>query len=129
MGIDPMREYMEIGATPAGETCVQVGADNYNTLARRECIAFKNQLLRMFGQPPEGASIGIKSFPHEFGSYMEVVVYYDDNCKEAIDYAFNIENNSPEFWDDEAKRELMPIVSCGDPFSAMTMGAVLNNKR
>ncbi len=98
---------LSIGATPAEESCEQVGTPNYNPeKASKECRVFANQLKRQFGEPPYGARIGIKSNPHDAGNYLEVVVYYNDNIEEAIDYAFKIEAESPANWDEEAKKEL-----------------------
>jgi hypothetical protein len=99
-------DYLSIGATPAEETCAQVGKEGYSEQSQKECRAFVNQLVRQFGQPPEGARITVKSFPHDFGSYREVCVVYNDNIEEAIEYAFKIEAESPANWDEEAKKEL-----------------------
>lgn len=101
-----MRDYLSIGPTPSGEECAQVGSDNYTERARKECKAFKEQLIRTFGEPPFGAGFRIKSNPHDFGSYLDVEVYYEEEIEEAIAYAFNVENEVPEFWDDEAKKSL-----------------------
>jgi hypothetical protein len=102
-----MRQYLEIGPTPCDEDCQQVGTASYNgARARIECQAFANQLLRQFGEPPQGARIGIKSFPHDFGSYSEVVVYYDDAIPESEAYAFRVESESPANWDGIARKEL-----------------------
>jgi hypothetical protein len=99
-------DYLTIGPSPAEENCASVGADNYGQQSQRECRAFVNQLVRQFGEPPYGARIAVKSFPHDFGSYREVCVIYDDVFEEAIDFAFKIEKESPAQWDDEAKKEL-----------------------
>lgn len=97
------REYLELSCVPADEECQQVGTPNYDSSrAYKECQAFHAQLLRQFGPEPFGAHLGIKSFPHDFGSYYEVVCYYDDRHEESIEYAFNIENNLPTEWDSEA---------------------------
>ena len=99
-------DYLTLGATPSGEDCAQVGTNGYATKARKECTAYKNQLERQFGSPPLGAYLSIKGFPHDFGTYHEVVVRYDENDKEAVEYAFKLEGDSPANWDDEAKKEL-----------------------
>jgi hypothetical protein len=104
-----MRDYICIGPSPVEEECAQVGSKEYDytSKARKECVAFKGQLIREFGVPPDGASLAIKSFPHDFGSYMEVVCYFDDNNEDAVNYCFNIENNTPGHWDDQAKKEIL----------------------
>ena len=106
-----MRDYIEIGATPCDEDCAQVGSDNFRERATAESNAYRRQLIRMFGEPPEGASLRVKWFQHDYGSYPEVVCYYefddqsDDESKSA-EYAFKLEGNAPREWDGEARKEL-----------------------
>ena len=104
------RDYIDIGCTPHDEQCAQVGQDNYPEQSRKECRAFANQLVRLFGEPPEGASLVIKSFPHEFGSYREVVCWFEVDNEEARTYAFKLESEAPANWDEEAKKELQEAV-------------------
>ena len=101
-----MNDYLMIGSSPCEEECAQVGSPDYRTRAMKELTAFKNQLLRVFGTPPIAANLVIKSFPHDFGTYHEVCVIYDDENEEAVDYAFKLEANTPMVWDDIAKKEL-----------------------
>jgi hypothetical protein len=101
-----MRDYITIGATPCEEPCAQVGADNYREQSMKECIAFKKQLRRQFGEEPEGAQIVTKSFPHDFGTYHEVCVVFEDENEVAVNYAFGVENSTPANWDEEARKEL-----------------------
>ena len=98
-----MRDYITIGSTPYEEDCAQVGSANYPERSRVECRAFKEQLLRIFGEPPEGADIGVKSFDHDFGTYREVVCYYDEDEEESVRYAFKLEEEIPTQWDNEAR--------------------------
>jgi hypothetical protein len=99
-------DYLTIGSSPAEENCAQVGKDGYSEQSQKECRAFVNQLTRQFGTPPEGARFAVKSFPHDFGSYKEVCVVYNDNIEEAIEFAYKVERESPAQWDDEARKEL-----------------------
>jgi hypothetical protein len=101
-----MSDRLEIGATPYGENCAQVGSDDYHERAKKECAAYRNQLIRMFGEPPDGARIVITSNPHDYGTYYEVAVRYDSNVPAAIKYAFLLEANTPKFWDSGACLEL-----------------------
>ena len=101
-----MRDYLSISCSPASESCAQVGTENYEVQSGRECRALIAQLRRQFGTEPMLARLSIRSFPHDFGSYKEVVCYYDDEDEEARDYAFRLESELPEFWDDEAKFDL-----------------------
>jgi len=101
-----MTDWLDIGSSPPGESCAQVGADDYYPRARCECRAYIHQLRRVLGTEPTGASLGIRSNPHDFGDYLSVVCYYDPTNQTAIDYAFRCENNGPELWDEHAKTEL-----------------------
>lgn len=105
-----MKDYINIGCSPAEEDCAQVGQHDYHEQARKQCIAFRNQLRRQFGPEPEGARLVIKSFPHDFGSYMEVVCEYEETFEEeespSVDYAFKLESDMPLEWDMEARKEL-----------------------
>jgi hypothetical protein len=98
-------DYVSIASSPANEPCAQVGADDYYPRAQIECRALIGQLRRMHGEEPVGAKLGIKANSHEFGTYHDVVCYYDINNDEAANYAFNCED-LPEQWDDEAKAEI-----------------------
>lgn len=101
-----MLDFMNIGATPAEEECAQVGTPGYYERALKECRVFINQIRRVVGPEPDGARLGTKVFDHDFGSYREVVCYYDDNNEEAVNYAFQCEGSGPLTWDEQAKEEL-----------------------
>jgi hypothetical protein len=106
-----MIDLLNIGPVPWAEDCAQVGAEDYQQRARRECEAFRNQIRRVAGPEPAGAALVIKSFPHDFGSYLEVCCRYADDNKTAQDYAFNCEGHQAlEQWDALARRELgLPV--------------------
>ncbi len=95
-----------IGSAPAYESCAQLGSDGYTERAWRECRALIRQLIRMHGEPPVGARLGIKSCPHDFGTYYEVVCYFDPEDSEATGYAYRCEDGLPEYWDEVARGEL-----------------------
>ena len=118
-----MNDFINIGPVPCEEECAQVGSPDYSNRAHKELIAFKHQLERMF---PDG-HFGIKWFPHDFGSYGEVVAYFGDPIEDFVDddldeygdegissdnrsketkAAYEAESNMPKFWDDEALEEL-----------------------
>lgn len=104
-----MIDYLALGPTPAAEDCQQVGTPEYNEEKdQRELIVYKEQLKRQFAHHTEGGLIvfKIKAFPHDFGVYREVCVIFDDANEESVDAAFDIENNIPEYWDDEAREQL-----------------------
>lgn len=108
-----MREYMYIGETPHGEPCAQVGTENYMWLSRLECRLFVEQLLRQFGEPPYGADIVVKLNSHDFGSYLSVEVKYDSDIEECVEYAYLVEQEAPEEWDDISRSKLAELVDKG----------------
>jgi hypothetical protein len=101
------RDYLCLGPTPAGESCEQVGPNFNPSKARLEMSAYIDQLKRQFADYEEkGIYFRTKSFPHDAGTYSEVVVWFDDLSETSCSAAFDVENNTPEFWDDEAKKFL-----------------------
>lgn len=98
--------YLAVGPTPCDEECAQVGDRDYRKRSQAEGIAYIHQLERLFGVQENGAFLAIKAFPHDFGTYHEVVVWYDPEKKAEVEYAYSIEEKSPAKWDDEARREL-----------------------
>lgn len=98
------REYLELGTCPvnAEEDCPQVGEDDQLDLmvwAR----AWRNQLARAF--PDAADRLKIKAFPHDFGRYYEVVIYYGSDYEG--EQAFAIEGSLPEDWDVLALEEII----------------------
>lgn len=92
--------YLNIGPCPAEETPVQFGDDNYRQLAEAEGRRFITLIRDTMGPEPFGASLGLKWFPHDFGSYMEVVCRYDEAYPESEEYAFRCESDEvPSEWD------------------------------
>jgi len=104
-----MRNFIDFGVTtPAEEDCAQVGSRtyDYHERARREAKALINQIRRSVGPEPDNARLGIKSHEHDFGSYLTVVCYCDDEDPLACEYAQLCDEKLPHTWDDEARREL-----------------------
>lgn len=100
-----------LGPVPWDEECAQLGCENYTELARKECIAFKNQIIRFLesnNHPksswPENFKLIISSHPHDFGNYYEISAKYSDTASE--DLAIFLENNLPPCWDEFAMEEL-----------------------
>ena len=87
-----MIQHLYIGPCPSDEDCAQIGVtEGAERLNRLECEAYIEALRRVYGQEPEGAFLEVKSQGHDLGIYREVVCYYDDNVREAIEYAFKVE--------------------------------------
>jgi len=93
-----MIDYLNIGCAPAEENCVQVGSPDYLRCARIECEHFISAIIKKLGEPPLGAALRIKAFPHDFGTYFEVVCTFDTNNKDAMDYALRCEACPPSTW-------------------------------
>jgi hypothetical protein len=96
-----MRDHITLGPTPAEEPCQQLGSPDYTPqLARAECTRFIRAIRHTLGEEPPGATLAVKGFPHDFGTYYEVVCYYEDGNDEATDYAYRAESESPARWPD-----------------------------
>jgi hypothetical protein len=102
-----MRDYLELATTtPVDEPCAQVGSDNYMANARMEAAAFRDQIYRAFGDPPAGTGIRVSSNPHDFGTYLDLQIVYDDDSEESCEWTFRVEADLPGKWDKEAKAQL-----------------------
>lgn len=102
-----MKDQFELATTvPHSEQCVQLGAENYSRFSKMEADALKEQIFRMFGAPPPRCGIKMISCPHDFGTYYDLAVVYDDESEEATQWMLKIEGSIPEYWDEEAKKEL-----------------------
>lgn len=101
-------DYIDIGPSPSGEDCAQVGEIDYRKKAIMEMNAFMHQIEREFSSLFENTSIFMKKkfYEHDFGSYGSVVICYDIDDPKAVDAAFTIEANTPEYWDDKAIEEI-----------------------
>lgn len=105
-------EYIELGSAPAEESCAQVGSEDYERAARRECAVYKRMLERLF-PIPEGFTCRytVRRFPHDFGSYFEVCIGFsarDSNgfSSAPVDFAYRVERETPDRWDAIAQYEL-----------------------
>jgi hypothetical protein len=97
-----MRDYFSIGQTPSEEDYAQVGQPDYRQKALEECQRFIELIHTTLGPEPAGAELAIKSFPHDFGTYYEVVVWFERDDAEAISYAARCEDDAPRTWDGAA---------------------------
>ena len=94
-----MRDYIEIGSTPCEENCQQVPYQDHE-LAMREVRQFIEAIRKVVGVEPPGAHLRVRANPHDFGTYHEVVCYYDTNNEAAAEYAFDCENKAPRTWEE-----------------------------
>lgn len=100
-------DYISLGAAPCEEECAQVGRADYSERSRRECLIFQRMLQRLYPAPNDHARLVVKSFSHDFGSYREVCVRFDDQDEAACDYAYALERETPPEWDAIARYELL----------------------
>ena len=113
-----MRDHIDIGSSPYDEECVQVSrTEDYLERMRVECRRYLALIRVKLGPEPEGADLRIKSNPHDFGSYLEVVCYYDDGNEEAQKYAYRCEAEGPRTRDDDGRREqtIKAMAEASDP--------------
>jgi len=95
-----MRDFINLSGTPAGEECVQVSDKvEYMPAMRAECNRYLDMLRKRFPNC-DRVELKIHSNPHDFGSYLDIRVIYDDNDDIAQQQAYFIENNEPEKWKD-----------------------------
>lgn len=92
-----MKDYLYLGTSPYGEDCVQVskGSDYLNAM-RTELERYRRLLQKRF---PEG-NFRIKWENHDFGRYGEIVIVYDTDDPKSVSYAYMVEDNLPEYWED-----------------------------
>lgn len=91
---------MNIGPVPYDEDCAQLGRTaDFDTVAPEECRAYRAALIAHYGPPPEGARLRVIGNPHDFGTYYEVYVSFDNEDKAAADYALSVEQGLAR-WED-----------------------------
>lgn len=97
-------DYMSIGSAPASEPCVQISDDTSLNVA--ECRIYLEQLVRSFGNPPDGCYFFLLKNYHDFGIYYEAAICFDPEKEAAVEYAFKVENGLDR-WDEIAKRQIL----------------------
>ena len=95
-----MRDYIDIGGNPPDEPLF-FDISGSPDQQKSECRAYIHAIRQTLGQEPEGAQLKIKGNPHDFGTYYEVVCYYDTEDEEAAAYAFRCESDSPMNWPED----------------------------
>ena len=85
---------------PPMETCVSVGEDDYMPRARVEAERYVELIRQKLGSEPPGAHLRVKSCPHDFGSYLDVVCVFDAEDQAAAEYAYMCESDGPKSWSD-----------------------------
>lgn len=98
-------DYITLGSTPCSEECAAVGQEDYLVRSMNECNIFIRQLERLHPDLAEGMRFSTRSFHHDFGTYREVVLLFNETDEHQVSVMAQVEGNLPEFWDEEAKRE------------------------
>ena len=97
-----MRDYVSIGSAPCDEDCVQVTKEgDYHEAMKTECRRFLELIRKKLGPEPPGTRLAVKANPHDFGTYYDVICYFNDNDDEGRHYAFRCEAQSPRTWGDD----------------------------
>lgn len=103
---------IEVGSSPSGEDCAQVGDADYVRRSRTECSVFRSQILRHYPVPvglEQQAGLGIASNPHEHGPYRVVDIGYDPFSVRASLWASQVTSDPKGVlarWDEEARHAL-----------------------
>ena len=90
---------ISLGAVPARESCAQVGEARYAERAFAECQRYEALLRRTIGPEPHGARLHIRRAGPDLGSYLELVVEYDDENVVARAYAIRCDREAPTRWE------------------------------
>jgi len=100
-----MIDFLELGPVPADEESLQVGTPQYIKYWPAEADRYRLLLTERFKDILEHVDVHIhvRNFPHDFGTYHELIVLYDDSVEGEVEAAIFIENNLPLTWDDKKK--------------------------
>ena len=95
-------DYIELGSCPVNETCISVSNDDYMPAMRAECKRYKTMLEKRFPDIPSEAYFKIGTNQHDFGTYLDVRIIFNENNEEASDFAYFVEDNLPTEWNDDS---------------------------
>jgi hypothetical protein len=102
-----MKDRIELGfTTPHGEPCAQVGTENYESNSLIEGKVMINQIIRQVGQPIGTCRFSIIKCPHDFGTYHDIAIRFEDERPEETNYVERVQNLDLENWDEIAIQEL-----------------------
>ena len=95
-------DYVSLGPCPCGEEAVQVGEPDYLPRAVEQSRRYIKLLKEKLGSEPGTAMFNIKYNSHDFGTYVDVVCYFDNNDQEGREFAVRAERCAPTKWGNEA---------------------------
>ena len=90
---------ISLGAVQVQESCAQVGEAGYAERALAACQRYEALLRRAIGPEPHGARLRIRRSAPDLGSYLELVVEYDDENVVARAYAIRCDREAPTRWE------------------------------
>lgn len=101
---------IDLGTTvPTNEKGAQLGNSNYNQRSSDEADVYIEQLKELFGEPPGSSSFDTSYHNHEFGTYKTIVYRYSDESEIQVEYAEQIEEDTPYEWTELSKRKLKEL--------------------
>lgn len=102
--------YETLGSAPYDENCVQViTGENYLPKMREECNKYKLMLIKRFPIPENMAVFfSLKENQHNFGTYLEVAITFDENNPKSKEFMLFVDNNLPAKWDDDKILKFVP---------------------
>lgn len=98
-----MMEYLYLGPTPYEEDAIQLTPTCDTIAMRKQVRDYVTMLEQRFPDAPEEAYFSIKSEYHDYGTYYEAIVKYNEDNEDAVKYAFCVESNLPARWNDKEK--------------------------
>jgi hypothetical protein len=99
-------EVWVICAGPYEEALAMVGDTDFSAQNLRECVVFKKQLEREFGEAPAKSDLIIESEILESGTiFWNVAIRFDPDDPDALAFAERVENGVAR-WDQIALQEL-----------------------
>jgi hypothetical protein len=90
-----MKQYFELDPCPVEEDGAQVGHGTWLQLAA-EARRFKLQILAAYPPVNERCRVSIHWNSHDFGSYPEIRIWWDDSDEPSMEWAFKIEEDAEE---------------------------------
>jgi hypothetical protein len=92
-----MRDYLSLDPTPYEEPCIQVGHELYRSIGSMEAHLMKDQLRELLLTKYSDilVNIAITQCPHDYGSYYQIYVYFDE---ESAEQAYWLDDNFPAYW-------------------------------
>jgi hypothetical protein len=95
-GLGESWDFIYLGSCPTDEPALPAGSPRKEQMD--QCKLYIDLIEFECGPTPEGTWLTVKWENHEFGSYAEVVCWYDGDNETAREYAFGCEANSPRRW-------------------------------